>query len=182
MFMVKYKSIKSYVIPYILYSVLISSLLGCVSSAQRFRFEKEVKKEDDNNINLVKKPLLSLDEKYKVMSEILKLIGTPHKYNGMDSTGIDCSGFTLLIFQKALDISLPRSTTEQYQAGTLVNDSLREFGDLVFFNTKGEAPSHVGIYLDENLFAHASVSYGVTISSLENNYYEKRYICTKRVK
>ena len=56
-----------------------------------------------------------------------------------------------------------------------------QFGDLVFFNTTGRSPSHVGIYLEDDLFAHASVTYGVTISSLESTYYRKRLVGARRV-
>jgi cell wall-associated NlpC family hydrolase len=59
-------------------------------------------------------------------------------------------------------------------------DSL-QFGDLVFFNTTGRAPSHVGIYIEDYLFAHASVSSGVTISSLESTYYKGRYVGARRI-
>jgi murein DD-endopeptidase / murein LD-carboxypeptidase len=55
------------------------------------------------------------------------------------------------------------------------------FGDLVFFNTTGYAPSHVGIYIEDDLFAHASVTQGVTISSMESTYYRKRFVGARRV-
>jgi cell wall-associated NlpC family hydrolase len=69
----------------------------------------------------------------------------------------------------------------QYGVGSDVAKPDLQFGDLVFFNTTGRSPSHVGIYIEDDLFAHASVSYGVTISSLESTYYRKRYVGARRV-
>ena len=115
------------------------------------------------------------------MDEILAMIGTPYSFNGTDSDGIDCSGFTAKIYLNAIGKQLPHSTAAQFAATNTVEDAKRKFGDLLFFNTTGEKPSHVGIYLGENLFAHASVSSGVTLSSLESSYYKKRYLGARRV-
>lgn len=116
-----------------------------------------------------------------VLLEIVSLIGVPYEYGGADATGMDCSAFTAAVYRAALHIPLPRSTADQYTEGAdVVRDRLR-FGDLVFFNTTGESPSHVGIYLEDDLFAHASVSYGVTISSLESGYYADRFVGARRI-
>ncbi len=56
-----------------------------------------------------------------------------------------------------------------------------KFGDLIFFNTTGQNPSHVGIYIGDDMFAHASVSFGVTLSSLYSSYYKKRYTEARRI-
>jgi cell wall-associated NlpC family hydrolase len=65
--------------------------------------------------------------------------------------------------------------------GQTVELSELKFGDLIFFNTTGDRASHVGIYLGDDLFAHASVSFGVTISSLQSSYYAKRYETARRI-
>ena len=78
-------------------------------------------------------------------------------------------------------MSLPRSARDQFRVGAVVDSDQLEFGDLVFFNTTGRSPSHVGIYLEDDLFAHASVTSGVTISSLESTYYKKRFLGARRL-
>ena len=117
----------------------------------------------------------------KVLLEAVSYLGAPYEYGGNGKDGIDCSGFTARVYQKASSISLPRSTHEQFRMGSEVERDSLQFGDLVFFNTTGRSPSHVGIYLEDFLFAHASVSSGVTISSLESTYYKGRYVGARRI-
>jgi cell wall-associated NlpC family hydrolase len=116
-----------------------------------------------------------------LLATIMSLMGVPYAFNGVDTTGFDCSGFTATVFATALKRTLPHSSQAQYALGTPVKrDSLR-FGDLVFFADGGDEPSHVGIYVGDGLFAHASVSLGVTISLLESNYYNRRYLGARRL-
>jgi len=119
--------------------------------------------------------------RHKVLTDIMGLMGTRYRRSGSDSNGFDCSGFSSKIFTNVLGITLPRSCREQYKTGIpIVRDSLK-FGDLIFFKTKKKRPSHVGIYVGDGLFAHASLSLGVTISLIENKYYRKRYIGARRI-
>ncbi|WP_144027200.1 C40 family peptidase [Paenibacillus sp. FSL R7-0273] len=109
-----------------------------------------------------------------------KAIGTKYVSGGESTNGFDCSGFTMYVFDK-IGINLPHQSGSQYQMGTAISrDNLRE-GDLVFFNTSGRGVSHVGIYVGNGKFAHASSSKGVTISSLSDNYYVNRYVGAKRI-
>ena len=117
----------------------------------------------------------------RMMQEISKMMGVSYKLGGEDENGIDCSAYTMLVYKNALGKQLPRSAAEQYKVGAPVTYQDLKFGDLVFFNTTGERASHVGIYLGDDLFAHASVSLGVTISSLESVYYKKRYDGARRI-
>lgn len=117
----------------------------------------------------------------RVLLDLVGYLGTPYRHGGESKEGMDCSGLTMQVFGSALQVKLPRSTREQYQAGADVGREQLQFGDLVFFNTTGRSPSHVGIYLEDNLFAHASVSFGVTISSLESGYYRKRFVGARRL-
>jgi len=117
----------------------------------------------------------------RVLLDIVDLLGTPYRYGGTDRDGMDCSGFTSRVYREAALPSLSRSTREQFRQGRPVQrDSLR-FGDLVFFNTTGDSPSHVGLFIEDDVFAHASVSFGVTLSSLKSTYYKQRYIGARRV-
>ncbi len=117
----------------------------------------------------------------KMMREVSKMMGVSYKLGGMDGNGIDCSAYTMTIYKNSIGKLLPRSSAEQYKIGISVQTEDLKFGDLVFFNTTGETASHVGIYLGDDLFAHASVSLGVTISSLESYYYRQRYNGARRI-
>jgi murein DD-endopeptidase / murein LD-carboxypeptidase len=140
---------------------------GVVSGKRSFKTEKN-------------SSITNLDQA-KMMREISKMMGVSYKLGGMDENGIDCSAYTMGVYKNSIGKLLPRSSAEQYKVGIPVaNDDLK-FGDLLFFNTTGEPASHVGIYLGDDLFAHASVSLGVTISSLESYYFRQRYNGARRI-
>ena len=120
-------------------------------------------------------------EQQKMMDAILGWMGTPYEYGGDSKSGIDCSAFSREIFRTSAGMDLPRTTGEQAKLGTSVTQDNLKFGDLIFFNTTGENPSHVGIYIGDDMFAHASVSFGVTLSSLYSSYYKKRFTEARRV-
>ncbi|MCX7907908.1 MAG: NlpC/P60 family protein [Ignavibacteria bacterium] len=120
--------------------------------------------------------------KKKIMEVILDWLGTPYYFGGTTDRGIDCSAFTRQIYFTAAKILLPRTAKEQIKVGIPVKRDKLEFGDLVFFHTRRNTyVSHVGIYLGDNLFAHSSSRYGVTVSSLESKYYSSRFIGARRL-
>lgn len=135
------------------------------------------------NIDKLKDFNITLTPREKILFEAIKFLDTPYKYGGNSQKGIDCSAFTLQVYQNALSVDLPRSAKEQYTVGEKIfSEEELQFGDLVFFNTRRASfPGHVGIYLGENQFVHASRSLGVTVSSLENAYYKKRYVGARRM-
>jgi murein DD-endopeptidase / murein LD-carboxypeptidase len=107
--------------------------------------------------------------------------GTRYSYGGTTKRGIDCSAFTRTLLGTSFAFSLPRTAREQYAATDRIQrEDLRE-GDLVFFNTRGGI-SHVGVYLTNGKFVHASSSKGVMISDLTDGYYNSRYIGGGRVR
>ena len=109
-----------------------------------------------------------------------KYIGVPYVYGGTTTSGLDCSGYTQLVF-KQLGIKLNRTSSGQYSQGTAVAKSNLQVGDLVFYNTSGKGVSHVGIYVGNNKFAHSATSTGVTVTSMSASYWANRYIGAKRV-
>lgn len=106
--------------------------------------------------------------------------GTPYVLGGRSLSGVDCSAFTQNVFQDHFERELPRHTTEQLRAGEGVRRRYLRAGDLVFFRT-ARSTLHVGIYMGEGEFLHASVSQGVTISQLGDPYWATRYIGARRV-
>ena len=126
-------------------------------------------------------PDVPLGLREQILLEVIKYLDTPYKYGGNSENGIDCSGFTKQIYSSAMKIDLPRSAREQFDIGESVDGEL-DFGDLVFFNTRRRSnPGHVGIYIGDNQFIHASRTLGVTISSLDETYYKKRYVGARRI-
>ena len=110
-------------------------------------------------------------------SEIDNWLGVSYKYGGTDKSGVDCSGFTSAIYLQLYGIQLLRTARDQYINGRKIRNSQRSEGDLVFFRgERGAGIDHVGIYLGDDQFVHSSTQRGVIISSLEEEYYKKRYI------
>jgi cell wall-associated NlpC family hydrolase len=109
------------------------------------------------------------------------MLEVPYRFGGTTLWGLDCSGFVQKAFAY-LDLDLPRSAREQYREGAEVAKADLAPGDLVFFRTYAKYPSHVGIYLGDNRFVHASSrDRKVTVESLDTPYYLKRYIGGKRL-
>ncbi|MFV0502520.1 MAG: NlpC/P60 family protein [Lachnospirales bacterium] len=111
-----------------------------------------------------------------------KFIGTPYQWAGKDLlTGVDCSGYTQEIF-KNFNITLSGVSYDQINDGIQVNKNQLQKGDLVFFDTeKNNVINHVGIYINNGDFIHASTSSGVIVSNLEEDYYNSSFMGASRV-
>lgn len=116
-----------------------------------------------------------------IIATAKKYIGVPYLWGGSTPKGFDCSGFVQYVF-KAHGISLNRTCETQYKHGTYVSKSNLKPGDLVFFqNTYKSGISHVGIYIGDGKFIHASSSKGVVISNLSSSYYVSHYYGARRI-
>ena len=107
--------------------------------------------------------------------------GVRYRTGGNGKSGIDCSGFTVAVYLAAYGINLPRVSREQYRISRKISTTELQEGDLLFFNTRGSGISHVGVYLGNNKFIHATVSKGVMVNDLFETYYIKRFIGAGRI-
>ncbi|MDO8827540.1 NlpC/P60 family protein [Methylophaga sp.] len=97
--------------------------------------------------------------------------GTPYRIGGVNRSGIDCSAFVQVTFRELFSVDLPRTTEQQMRIGERINRKQLQSGDLVFFR-KGR---HVGIYIENNKFLHASTTNGVMISNMDNTYWSRHF-------
>ncbi|MBM7549561.1 C40 family peptidase [Peptoniphilus gorbachii] len=133
---------------------------------------KEVKKAPAANPSIAAKVINSAENK----------LGSTYVYGDTGKDGYDCSGLVYSIYNNELGISIPRSSVSQSTFGKQVSKSDLQEGDLVFFNTVGNGVSHVGIYVGDGKFIHASSGQGkVMTSSLDEGYYQERYVNATRV-
>lgn len=129
--------------------------------------------------------LANMDGQSQLYKEAMSWIGTPYLWGGNTRSGIDCSGFVNAVYKACgKTISRTAATLCSISCKVIKKSQLRE-GDLVFFRTDGKkttTPNHVGMYLSDNKFIHASSSKGVTVADLTAAYYVKYYLSAGRVK
>ena len=155
--------------------LLLSTALflnGCAGSysAQGVQYSGKNKKK------YTQLPIRVHEEKLvKLLETVSSLFGIQYLYGGDTVGGFDCSGFVQYIYRKTFGARLPRTSVELSEYGRKIPSGNFRRGDLVFFRLNGGSIDHVGIYLDRNLFAHASSSRGITMGNLDNSYYKKRF-------
>jgi cell wall-associated NlpC family hydrolase len=151
--------------------ILFSLVLSACRSSARFSTQTSTKSDQssrgqDHN-----------EESSSLNSYIQQWLHTPYKYGGMSKSGVDCSGFSSIVMRDVFDIDIPRTAEDQYNSGEKIRDGWRKPGDLVFFkNVRGRGVDHVGIFLGNNRFVHASTKKGVIVSDLDEDYYHQRYV------
>lgn len=134
----------------------------------KYSLKMDIAVEEIKNISLLQK----IDEWW----------GTPYVLGGSSKNGVDCSFFTLDVMRDIYKVNLKRTAAEQYEQSEKIEWNNLKEGDLIFFKTEGRRRiSHVGIYLANNKFAHASTSQGVTIGDLTDPYWQRRLYSLGRI-
>jgi lipoprotein Spr len=122
----------------------------------------------------------NVDVKSRLMDQYASWKGVRYRLGGSSKKGIDCSAFVQQTFRDQFGLELPRSTYEQQEMGKSISRTKLRTGDLVLFRA-GSTGRHVGIYIGNNQFVHASTSNGVMISNMNEPYWNKRYNEARRV-
>lgn len=122
----------------------------------------------------------NVDIKSKLLNQYASWKGVRYRLGGDSRRGIDCSAFVQRTFREQFGMDLPRSTYEQQEMGQKIQRNKLRVGDLVLFRA-GSTGRHVGIYLGNDQFVHASTSSGVVISKMTEDYWNKRYQEGRRV-
>lgn len=155
--------------------LLIAGLLGTSCSSS-----KRLSKASSQRAQLSQKFGFKLTKKddLQLYTEASKWLGVPYRYGGTTRKGVDCSGLVGQIYKQVYHTNLERSTTGMAQKNCRkVGKGNLKTGNLVFFNTskKKKGINHVGLFLKNGYFIHASTSKGVIVSNLKEDYYHKAW-------
>lgn len=163
--------------------IIIISVLGVLLLSSSCRTRKELTTSE----KAIKKPALTLKyakllnvdegkiENIKLYTFINDWYGVKYKYGGKTKKGVDCSGFTSQLYRDVYEIPLNGTASSIfYQCQPIIKGNLKE-GDLLFFKIENENVNHIGVYLQNNKFVHASVKKGVMIDDLNEPYYKKYF-------
>lgn len=187
--MVKSQPILRYIlraIPAVAVAVLLSACSTTHDTARNMHSETHAVGTSDDASSLqasqdeFESMVRNLDVKSRLMDQYAGWKGVRYRLGGDTKRGVDCSSFVQRTFREQFGLELPRSTWEQQEIGKSVSRSQLRTGDLVLFRA-GSTGRHVGIYIGNNQFVHASTSSGVTISSMNEPYWKKRYNEARRV-
>lgn len=156
------------------------------SQQSNFVTTRSAEVESANAVQLKYAVLLNTEVEYLPNKALLESVdewyGVRYRTGGNTKTGVDCSGFTVAVYAAVYGIALPRVSREQYRISRKISITELQEGDLVFFHTSSRSNvTHVGVYLGNNRFIHASVSRGVMVNSLFEPYYVQRFVGAGRI-
>src|SRR6195952_3013479 len=165
----------------ILFALFISISIATVQAQTKTVPNTTTEAADDQDKSLVKDYLsqimgvaLSTTSNVKLFQFVYDWIGTPYRFGGSSKKGVDCSAFTKELYTNVFNLTIKRNSRDIFSMVSPVGkDDLKE-GDLVFFKIHSRSISHVGIYLGDGRFAHASMK-GVAISNLSDPYYTRYF-------
>lgn len=155
-----------------LHLYLLTVLAACLLSACAVRYASRASSEAEQS-----RPT----DNDRLLQEAASWLGVPYRYGGDDRSGIDCSALVARIVEQAYGITLPRTTAGQRRLGVSVPREQMRPGDLMFFRTNPYGRlDHVGLYLGQGRFIHASSSSGVVISSLDGSFFRRHFVIARR--
>lgn len=124
---------------------------------------------------------LNEQSNYYLYNQIYQLRNIPYRFSGRTEHGLDCSGFTIHVFDKVYNIELSGGSRDIFTKTDVINHQEMQEGDLVFFKIAKKQISHIGIYLGGGKFAHTTVHGGVMVNDLSESYYKKYFYKATRV-
>ncbi len=165
----------------VIWLLFISSTFSCTVS--KHADNGHVKGNDKKRNYYAEKLGIQLNKEYDaaLLKEVIDWLGTPYVYGGKDKTGTDCSGFVLQVYKVVYGINTARSANGIYEESVKVKRDKLKQGELVFFKINTEKIGHVGIFLQDSYFIHASTSKGVMVSSLDLEYWTKYFVSGGRL-
>jgi cell wall-associated NlpC family hydrolase len=183
-------ALRSGIFCFLIIGLISLAVIGCASQP-RFRSEpvekkidKAVLEEETQNTEETQpsgeegKSSVDLEKMGNIIDSYL---GTPYKLGGETKTGMDCSGLVVAVYRQYAGFKLPHDTQKLFKLVKRVDKENLSYGDLVFFSDGYFGVSHVGIYLGGGKFVHTSQELGVVVSSLDEDYFRKKYAGARRV-
>jgi lipoprotein Spr/probable lipoprotein NlpC len=125
---------------------------------------------------------LNGNEDLNLLESMVSWKGTPYRYGGNTKKGTDCSGFVTSVYKEVYGKQLQRSSKDIVKDVKYISKNEMKAGDILFFKINGKSISHVGIYIADNKFIHASTKSGVVVNDLSQEYYQKAFYKAGRVK
>lgn len=157
--------------------LLLVGLTSCRTTAPNLDYRALVRASNRLGMDIGPK------DNHALYLEAAEWIGVPYRSGGQSKRGTDCSGFARQIYKTIYRTELPRSTSEQVKEGRRVRRNKLREGDLVFFHgSRRRRVSHVGIYLKDGKFVHASTSRGVIVSRLDEEYWDEHWMRGRRIR
>lgn len=164
--------------------IVCVTIVGCIGLKPKPQYTSKTIKTQKSSKRVNVKKLVKVSSyagKY-LIQQIENYLGVRYKWGGSTSSGMDCSGFVKTVFENSVDIELPHNARQLFNFGKKAEENALAFGDLVFFKNIGaRGISHVGIYLADSNFVHASTKRGVVVSNIKSKYYQERYVAAKRI-
>lgn len=174
---------------YLFFFIILLSFTIATSSCRTTKNTTTTVKENSSLKNKIQSKyatILGVEEEsisnIKLYSFVDEWVGVPYKYGGKSKEGVDCSDFTVILCKNVYNKTIEVPASKIYsQCNPIELKDIKE-GDLVFFKIEGNKISHVGVYLQNNKFIHASTKKGVIINDLNEAYYKKYFYKAARIK
>ena len=151
-----------------------------INTKEKVEVQEQKKQLSIDHKSDTQKPKKKINIKHKLETHFNNYKAVPYKYGGTSIKGFDCSGFVQFTYKTIFNTKLPRTTQLMLKEGTPIKKTQLRIGDLVLFRTSKQY-RHVGIFMGDNLFMHVSTKKGVMKSNLNNPYWLKHYLASRRI-